>query len=299
MKYQTAKRALQFVIYSCLNPTTQAVKYLRSIGLERWPVKTEAEAGVIFVTGPPRSGTTLLARLLSGGYAYPMIAECSVITSMIKSHYQFQNYLDKPRYDHFIRRAEFLDDLFKDLIAKVIGNVEAGMERKRSTLILKDPELALHLLSIPALIRQPSRSICCVRDPRDVIASVLAVHRRQGRSEPIEKTINESYLYYHKIDEAYRTQDACSPIMVVRYEDVANVDVKTFQTLEGFCGYKLNGAVFEESILAFDKNDPFYVATYDDKITRDRIGAYKEELSSEERSKVEAAFAGVIYQYKY
>jgi hypothetical protein len=136
------------------------------------------ERTLIFVTGPQRAGTTLLAGLLTGGETYPLLPECTHIRNALANHRTIRNDTAPDR-----ARAYLGDgiSLYRDLIHGMVTNaIEYAKTPPRRFLVLKDPKLAPLLADIPLSFDNTLRSFAIVRDPRDVVASMVDVIRRKG-----------------------------------------------------------------------------------------------------------------------
>lgn len=144
---------------------------------QSWGRKTAITKKImkIFVVGPPRSGTTLINSLLTGGAIHPMLPECTYFTRIINLYNEIKLYPEQKRFAAYFGSEEFLGEIFQLLIRDLLANTRTKAGGKSDILVLKDPKLTLIMDAIVDLVDEPMKYVFCVRDPRDVVASYCAV----------------------------------------------------------------------------------------------------------------------------
>jgi len=254
---------------------------------------------ILFLVGPPRSGTTWLHRELSSyAKSTKFLPECTVLTQQLKLHFEGRTYLDKNRFD-----AYFGDNTGQDLVFSSIFNSYLSQLKKmhvkssRETLILKDPELSKYLTSLITL-EPDSQILIIIRDPRDVIASYKQVFIRKNELWKIDFAVNQIFEYYYSILQFVKNYaDKC---VVVKYENLVENGIE--ELAEKFnLGHRLRSAdsASQNVEQMVDVKDPFYSELYIKPTTTDKIGSFKKHLTEEEIVLVENTFCGVMHEYAY
>ena len=145
----------------------------------------ESPPTVVMVAGPPRSGTTLLANLLSGSPAHPLLPECQIITGLIRERLRGEREQGEDRFRVFLHDRAFADSVYRNAIESILAEILARSDSSARFMVLKDPFLTFYLGVVDRLLSWPLRKVCIVRDPRDVIASYISVRVRAGITPPL------------------------------------------------------------------------------------------------------------------
>jgi hypothetical protein len=257
---------------------------------------------LLFVYGPARSGTTLLASLLARGDAYPLLPECTIITAALAHRLTYLSVAaDQHRYKSYAIDDDTLDGYYRTLIDRFIDNAAASFPRANKHLILKDPELCLIAEHVHRFISRPVKSVCIVRDPRDVIASMYEVRRRAGENAP---DLGQIMMYiksqYDGLIRALDVPHSANPTFLVRYEDLVNRDPDTIRRLEEFCGYALDIEDYEGvPTEALVTDSPFFKTTLLGPVLSERVGSHAAVLDAGQLQKVEDLFASVLARFDY
>ena len=95
----------------------------------------------VLVVGAPRSGTTLVAGLLSAGKkASPGLPECTFLTQIIQHYYNLIHYSDQQRFAAYAINKETLTKVYRDMIDSMLSIVRSHFKNvDYQYLILKDP----------------------------------------------------------------------------------------------------------------------------------------------------------------
>ena len=136
----------------------------------------ETGEGLLFVGGAMRSGTTLAARLLvSSGETNPLLAESQYLGAQLDLAAQWRGRFDLFLADYFDDQPAF-DAFSRDAVARFLGVVRTRYPGARK-LVLKHPETTRHFRGLATWFPD-ARFVVTVRDPRDTIASMVAVGER-------------------------------------------------------------------------------------------------------------------------
>ena len=219
----------------------------------------------------------MLTLMLSGRSYLP---ECTALTEFIRLYSLWK--IDKdPRYKTFMGEGKALTGNFSDIISVCLRHLP-------NTAILKDPNLCLYIREWRELFPH-DRMIIIIRDPRDVVSSMLTVLRRTNPSADVNQAIDVVAPHFFQIEKDVET---ANNIVVVRYEDVAlgRQDVLTF--VRSFTGVNLSTNY--ESAYEFDRNDSFITRLFGKPVSDERIGAHKALLNESELNKVCEIFCGII-----
>jgi Sulfotransferase family len=233
---------------------------------------------MIWLSGPPRSGTTMLSLMLAGGGYLP---ECTAITEIFRLYQYFAANPD-PRYRAILGEPPKMRDKFRRVM-------DILLEGLPSSAVLKDPNLCLYLNSL-AELRTHARVIIVIRDPREVIASFMEVRRKQGAGTTVAEAINVVMPHYIAIEQTSAIPGL--EALIIKYADVVVRDPDTIRRIESFAGKPVS--LDAESGYAFDRSDAFISDLYGKPVSGTRLGAYAGQLTVHEISEVENAFAGII-----
>lgn len=237
----------------------------------------------VLVIGAPRSGTTLLAGLLSAGKeASPMLPECTYITQIIQHFHDFMHYSDPQRFAAYAIDEPILAGMYRAMVDSMLTTTQSHFkEIDYRYLILKDPELTLLIDLIPCFFGEDSKTVCVVRDPRAVIASMLKVERKKKKvlwsawiKAPnrlttynlIRHVFNEKRLisvffeYYWRVQESQLYKRGL--VHIVRFEKIVAKDDDEFRRLEEYLGFAVGREGFGKVHFDFDHTGPTYSAGY-------------------------------------
>lgn len=201
----------------------------------------------ILIGGSMRSGTTLLNRILCAAPGVnPMLGECQYISGLLDQHAYLarrhavllKDYFDSPAaYDAHMRGlvADFLD--------------RAAARHPAPTLVLKTPEITRHIPTLADWFPD-LRFVVMMRDPRDVIASILDVadrHRAAGSASPLlaygrdmRRLADLVLSYYAPLAEA--GERLIGRVFVQRYEALVSDPAAALPPLAAFTGLALEPA---------------------------------------------------------
>lgn len=248
---------------------------------------------VLLVCGARRTGTTLLAAILSADETTPPFpGEAQLLPRWLET-YRWATEFYPMRALPFFEKGQDLDHFYQQFFDSFLDHCMRKFS-PASALILKSPELSLFLPEAQRFF-PAARILVTTRDPLDQVTSEWRIleRRRGGDSDTriLEQrdftTIAREYVrYYEPILRV--ADDAPGRIHFVRYEDlVANVE-STLRRLERATGLTLS---------SFDPGSPWprvapsYWACgvtpsdtpqYGNPIDPTRVGSHTELLTPEE-----------------
>lgn len=264
------------------------------------------QQNILLIGGAMRSGTTVIHRALcSAENSNPYISESWFLSDIMRL-YRW----NLMRYD--VRHADQFGNVrnFRELIWLNIRQYISVVSVKYNdpeVLVLKHPELTYYFHELSNQF-QNFKFLVIVRDPRDVIASVIEVaerHIKNGIASPQTELINiknhcENYISYYA-DILNNRDSFQNKLIFVKYEDFMSNPDQEIQRIGKFSGtrYDTTRAVefLPEHALSpnFNKEerekDPFSGAFWSDSYTQpistNRIGRYKELLNAEQIEEIE------------
>lgn len=138
--------------------------------------KTDLTFESYFVTGAPRTGTTILHALVCTDESVnDYIAEISYFTALVRAFTAGWTAFDTHTYAYFSDRQEF-GRYHSQLLRAVLHDIWRHVGRPKK-LVLKDPVLSRLVGNLAQLIPE-SKYLLSIRDARDVIASRVTVARK-------------------------------------------------------------------------------------------------------------------------
>lgn len=273
----------------------------------------------VLVIGAPRSGTTLLAGLLSAAKeASPMLPECTYITQIIQHFHNFLHYSDSRRFAAYAIDEPTLSGMYRGMVDSMLAAVQTHFKDiDYRYLILKDPELTQLVDLIPLFFGEDSKTVCVVRDPRAVIASMAGVERakrsaiwrelrrtpnRRTASDMLQQLVREGRIaadmlgYYRKVHSSGLYQRA--GVHIVRYENIVARDAEEFQRLDDFLGFAVGREGFGKVHFDFDRQDPTYSENYGKSIQAPATD-FRRILSRWQIGRIENMFGDYNAIYKW
>ncbi len=273
---------------------------------------------VLMVGGAMRSGTTVIHRALcTASNSNPYLSESWFLQDLFNLFQWNMQRFEVRHKDQFGTPQEFARlvklnlDYYIDMVSARYGNPEV--------LILKHPELTRHFMTMHQLA-PAMKFLVIVRDPRDVIASIIRVnarHRETGTWSPhgALKNMQEFCEYYSTYYDGVfaRRADFGQNLMFVRYEDVVSSPVQTFAHISQFSGARYEGDSMtrftEEHAQAsnFRKDlrlqDPlsgaFWSELYTKDLSTEGIGKYKQTLGQADVAEIESRLGGFGKSFRY
>lgn len=252
---------------------------------------------LVFLAGPPRSGTTWLNREICNHPGWSgFLPECTLLTQQIALYRSTKRFCEPTRFEAYLGNVDNLAATYRPMMTQMLAlAVSLNGYSENDVLVLKDPELSLCLDELVDILPD-HRLICIVRDPRDVIASVKNVAKRKREAWNLDKTAAWIFSYYSGLQN--HRPNAGPNTLFVRYEDLV---AGQLATVRQFLGQSAE-AVAEnpDAIKAkLDPSDPFFSELYLKPTTQQKVGSYAKDLTKDEIAHINKVFAGVMKTWRY
>jgi len=273
---------------------------------------------VIFVGGVNRSGSTLLQSILCSDPATnPLVQEASYLRFIVHAWAFGREQFDfhtQYYFDSTDELKQFTADWLKAFLDKFRGRYPDAQH-----LVLRHLPLTARFPELQELTQAAAediRLVIVVRDPRDVVASMVRVGekaREQGRSEEGQAMqrdvvrLSSVYLQTYGPALSCRRPDYRNCMTVVRYEDLVTGPAETLDVLRRATGLELAGFKPDE---AWSRNDmdmeelnkvaaPWVSDLWGKGVSRARIGTYLKILTPEEIGRIEQVCAEPLKSFGY
>lgn len=211
------------------------------------------------------------------------LPECTIITEFVRLYSVCVNDTDR-RFKAFFGERAAAKEKFSAILKTALSGTPDDA-------VLKDPNLCLYLNEWRELFPN-DRAVIIIRDPRDVVSSMLQVLRKTNPGAKVRQAIDAVAPHFFEIDRADLQTDK---ILTVRYEDIVSSKRGTINVLSGFLGRPLS--TMHQSSYKFDQSDPFFSNLYGKPVVSERIGCYKTQLTQVELREVVNVYSGIISRY--
>jgi hypothetical protein len=206
---------------------------------------------LIFIGGAPRSGTTLIQRVLACNSIVHGGPEFDHVPAIMRLRNAFQKSIDNGRISTYLTREQ-VDETFREFLLTAFRYVMKRNPEKQF-LSEKTPSNAdvFHELST---VFPDAKLVFVVRDPRAIIASMLEVgqrFRREGQRPPdFTRSVRRAIKYINSMySKGHAQLKSNSPnFHVVFYEDFITAPAVAIRDL----AIKL-GLQFEEAMLRIEE----------------------------------------------
>lgn len=259
-------------------------------------------ATFFFIVGCPRSGTTLLQRMLdahprvavtpethfmrrfwarrwSSGWSLPLPRRERRLSAALAGLPEMQELgFEEPRFRQLLGSGEFS-------LARAFRLVLEGYADRRGVTWVgeKTPNHQIYLDRLRRFF-PGVRFIQIVRDPRAVVASWKKVPWSTGAA------VTDAEIWRRYARQA-RTHDGAADVSTVRYEALVTEPAETLRHLCGFLGLD-----FRDEMLSFHQGEPTGVNVEREPwkeraarpLTTDRLESWRRELDAEDFGRVEA-----------
>lgn len=241
-----------------------------------------------------------------------MLPECTYVTQIIQHFYNVLHYSDPQRFAAYAIDEPILGGMYRAMVDSMLATVQSHYKDiDYRYLILKDPELSQLIDLIPFFFGEDSKTVCVVRDPRAVIASMLKIERKKkvalwsawiktpnwltandlvSQIFRERRRISDSFIYYWKVQESELWKRGA--VHIVRYEKIVAHEEDEFRRLEEYLGFAIGREGFGKVYFDFDRADPTYSAGYGQAIQATSTD-FRKILTHRKIKKIEAAFAGM------
>lgn len=270
--------------------------------------RTSADPSVVIVCGGRRTGTTLLAAILSSdARTNPLGQEAQILTRIVEAYrWGRENFEDFGQ--SFFGDLEAYRAFFEETATRFALEVSARISPD-GVLVLKNPELSRVLLDVADLFPN-AQLLATVRDPRDQVASELEVGARRiatgigdhnFETRNVVALANHYVTYNREIIDLHRQSPG--RIYTVRYEDLILNPEKGLLDLRAATGLNL---AFDPSKpwprvspLASLDSSPSTSELFGAPIDTRSVGRFRLDLNTAEIAVVEEVCADFMNEFDY
>lgn len=269
---------------------------------------------LILVGGSQRSGTSATQQLLCQlPTANPYLYEASFLRMQVACYADAKASFDNNHASYF-GQVQHLRNFQAGVVSAFLSQT-ACLHGECEHLILKEPHLTMYWPHLYELVPD-AWFLMMIRDPRDVIASMISVGERQ-------KKLGQNYLFTERdilrlcehfvsfYRPAFEVSDAGfrSRLAVVHYENVVRDPKTALQEIAGFTEIPFDsidpnaapdtGIVKQDVISASQHFQPWSTEVNGKRVTPSRIGRHQEVLTAEEIRQVEEYCADFFEWFGY
>jgi hypothetical protein len=266
------------------------------------------EAGLFFIVGAPRSGTTLVRAILS---AHPQI----VVPPETKFFLWFEPPTGTNDWSAYLQRlfasaawtSQSLDaEAFRERVeatdrsARSVFLTMLAMHAERAGRSRVGEKTPLHVHHVERLhaLFPAARFICVYRDPRDVVASQLRMPWERWSHLRRARTCAELMQRVHQLEQRLPAE----VFMTVRYESLVEESEAEVRRLCAFLG-----EAYDDTLLAFHKRDDpgftgrevAWAAETRRPISAASIGRYATDLSPRKVAGLERVLRPTLEAFEY
>lgn len=240
---------------------------------------------LIFVGGSPRSGTTLVQRILD---CHPEIyggPEFDFVSPIVDLFQGMRNSIRSGRIDTFLDEKGLVHAFRSLLVALLSPKLQAEGVGYLSE---KTPSNVLAFAWLEECVPE-AKKILVVRDPRDVVSSMLEVgqrqHQRQGRATGFVRDTVAAVDYMNECLKAGTAlAETSANYLVIYYEDVVSDPLAVANRMYHFIGvHKLERLDLEHEQFKTARNQESWIdwatpGTISGGVEKNRVGIAQERL---------------------
>jgi len=195
----------------------------------------------IFVGGSQRTGTSIAQQMLcQHPEVNPYLYEASFLRQLVSCYTEARNNFNQ-NYACYFENIQNLRDFNAGVVRAFLENVSQRLGNVEH-LILKEPHLTMFWPYLFELVPD-ARFLMMVRDPRDVVASMIQVGERQreiGQQYMFVKRdvaeLARHFLSFYEPAFSSTDQRFLAQLGVVHYEELVNDPQQTMRDITAFTG---------------------------------------------------------------
>ena len=262
---------------------------------------------LVLICGAPRSGSTLLYNAICSSKIFNKgLTENHFIPNTIKLLKKQLLRNPKENFMHFENNEttiKFFTKIISDYVEQLYIRYEVHNLCLKSIMFSTEANLISKLFPSAYLI-------FIIRDPKDIISSMLNVSKKQIKMEqkpnyPRDMEALSSFIntHYEFVIESKNLKNNPN-ILLVRYEDLTLNTLETLNLITNKlnleCIFNNEDTLWERAPDFYEPSkNPYYSELWNKKPTSKKIGSYKNELNNNEIDFINKSCAKLIHKFKY
>lgn len=268
----------------------------------------------IIVGGSQRSGTSIMQQLLCQlPEANPYLYEASFLRELVTVYSQGRNNFDR-NHDSYFASVQSVRDFMSGVVHAFVEQAARHVGAKEH-LILKEPHLTMYWPFLFELLPE-AWFVLMIRDPRDVIASMVKVGERQ-KQVGVESvftlrdipTLCKHFQDFYRLTFDFKNQSFRDRLGIVLYEDLAREPKATLKQLADFTGVPFDAidptaeprpSLVDADVIRTDRMySPWATEVSGAKLAANRVGNYRNVLEPHEIAQVEQHCGDFLQTFGY
>ena len=268
---------------------------------------------IIYVVGPPRSGSSLIYNALCSHEKFnPAIPENHLVTNLTKDFFNQNQRNNNIEENYYFDSINDTKSYFKNCLEIFFEKI--SKKYQVNNLILKSITLTKNI-NLLNYIYPEINYIMTIRDPRDIIVSMIKVGKNQEKLnmknqfqrniELLCKKINNFYWLYL---EKNQTKFLNEKIYLIKYEDFIIKPSKMLNQIKQKFSldivYNNNLNIWSRSSNIYKENskiidNPYKSNLWNKPLNKSRIGIYKAKLNNNEINQINSFCKDIIEIFNY
>lgn len=265
----------------------------------------------VFAGGSQRSGTTLLHSILCSTQATPPpAAEDGTVRYLALAYEDTLRRFDS-HAGFFFEDRDKAYRFYRQMVLRYLHEI-GGRWPDASHLVIKQPLLTHHFPTLAKLLPR-ARFVIAVRDPRDVVASLVEVSAREKEQRGLQRIMGVPAMtqrvlqHYAAVLQEFGARDS-KRVMWVRYEDMVRAPETVARRLGAFTGLDLSGYQSGEPWrgwadgtvnLEERRKSAFFSPLWGQAVTDERIGTWAKVLDDRQAATVARVLAPIMQAFAY
>ena len=268
---------------------------------------------IIYVVGSPRSGSSLIYNALCSHEKFnPAIPENHLVTNLSKNFFKQNQRNNNIEESYYFDNIKDTKSYFKNCLEIFFNKI--SKKYSVNYLALKSITLTTNI-NILNTIYPEINYVMTIRDPRDIIVSMISVGSRQEKLNMQNQFPRNIELLCQKINRFYwfflekkQEKFLYEKVYLIKYEDFI---YKPLDMLNQFkkkflldIVYNNNLDIWRKSSNTYKKNsedidNPYKSDLWNQPLNNSRIGIYKEKLKNNEINQINSYCKDIIEMFDY